>query len=364
MTSLNNDLPYWVTLSQVDGVGPKTFFHLFKLFGSAKKIWSAKEQEFGVKKVPKLVKEAIFEARNKVDPTTILADLNKKNVQITAFFEKNYPKNLKTIYDPPPVLYYKGILRPEDDLAVAVVGSRKMLSYGREVTEKIVEGLISAGITIVSGLARGVDGCAHKSAILSGGRTLAVLGCGVDIIYPPEHRQLYDQIVKNGAVVSEFPPGTPATPGNFPARNRIISGLSLGVVVTEAASDSGSLITANCALEQNREVFAVPGSINSPQSVGTLDLIKSGAKLTSSVNDILEELQIEARFKKLEARKILPESKEEEVILKILESEQKHVDQIVRESKLKASKVISTLSVMELSGKVRQLSSGVYSLAN
>jgi len=358
---MKDDLSYWLWLSEVEGVGPKTFFHLVKIFGSARKVWEASPKEFGAKRVENRVKDAIFSAKEKVDPKGLLQSLVKKNIQFLPFFDKNYPANLKKIYDPPPILYFKGNFCEEDRLAVAVVGSRKMSAYGREVTEYLVEGLVNAGITIVSGLARGIDGWAHRTAIEAGGRTIAVLGSGVDVIYPPEHQNLSEQIIKGrGAVVSEFPPGTGATPGNFPARNRLISGLSLGVLVTEVAQDSGSLITASYALEQNREVFAVPGPITSPLSRGPLDLVKSGAKLVSQVFDILEELQIEARFQKLEARKILPESREEELLLQVFGSEQKHIDEIVRQSGLSTAKVMATLSVMELSGKVKQVGNGVY----
>lgn len=278
--------------------------------------------------------------------------------------DKSYPRLLKEIHDPPEVLYIKGEIKPEDELALAVVGTRKCTSYGEEVTERLVGDLVAYGLTIVSGMALGIDAVAHQTALRCGGRTIAVLGTGIDIIYPAENKSLARRIVQNGAILSEFDPGTEAAPWTFPRRNRIISGLSLGVLVVEAPEQSGALITANLASEQNREVFAVPGPTFSEASVGTLKLIQQGAKLVRTVDDILAELNLEARRGAAEARKVIPESPEEEAILKLLKTEPRSVDFLVRESKLGASAVLATLSTMEITGKVRNLGGQVYRIAS
>ncbi len=218
--------------------------------------------------------------------------LSKENKTRTlSFSDKGYPTNLKYIYDPPPTLYVKGNILPEDNIAIAIIGSRRATYYGLKNAENLSFELAAGGITIISGLARGVDSAAHRGALKAGGRTIAVLGSGLNIIYPPENEKLAREILQCGAVISEFPQGTAPLRQNFPRRNRIISGLSLGVVVVEAAKRSGALITANLALEQGREVFALPGKIDSFTSRGTHDLIKQGAKLVESAEDIIEELE-------------------------------------------------------------------------
>ena len=373
---IKKDLPYWLALNQVEGIGPKAFVQLIKKFGSAKAVWQAKEQELE-RVIEKRGIEGIRGARRKIDPEKLLAILEKKQIKVLTLLSQNYPKNLLKIYDPPPVIYYKGEILPADDQALAVVGSRRMTAYGREATERLVSQLVLANLTIVSGMARGIDGAAHQAALDMEGRTIAVLGCGVDVIYPFENRKLYEKIIEdNGAVISEFPPGTKPEPFHFPQRNRIIAGLALGVLVIEAAEKSGSLITANFAADLGREVFAVPGPINYPTAAGTANLIKTGAKLVTNVDDILEELKIklDVRFKMEDVRKkkrfktenlnLRIGSEEEKIILKILDTEPKHVDQIVRESKLPASKILATLSLMELSGLVKQLERGVFEIKN
>ena len=232
------------------------------------------------------------------------------------------------------------------------------------MTETLVRELANSGLTIVSGLARGVDSLAHKTAVDNGSRTIAVLGCGVDIVYPAQNVMLAKEIIKNGALVSEYPPGTEPIPGHFPARNRIISGLSLGTLVTEADEKSGSLITASQALEQNREVFAVPGPIYSRLSKGPSGLIKQGAKLVTSAADILEELNIEQKQKAQKVKQIIPDNKDEEEIIKLLANEPKHIDQLLRESKFSSNKLNGLLVTMELKGKISCLGNGSYRLQN
>jgi DNA processing protein len=272
--------------------------------------------------------------------------------------DEEYPKRLRDIYDPPALLYVRGELKKEDELAVSIVGSRKTTPYGRWFTEKVSQELARYGVTIVSGMARGIDSLAHWGAISGGGRTIAVLGCGVDVIYPSENRNLFAKIIDHGAILSEFPIGSPPEGGHFPRRNRIISGLSIGVVVAQASEKSGSLITAGYALEQGREVFAVPGNVGTESSRGTHRLIKEGAKLVESSEDILEEILPQWRrggeaTPKVEApRPDLPE--EERVLYELLGETPLHIDVMIRESRLDPGKVSSILLNLELKGLVSQ----------
>jgi DNA processing protein len=281
-----------VATSAIGGVGTVTFNYLLKYFKTLKAFWHTSDEQIRKLKIDTKTRESIISFRQKVEPKVYLEAVYERGIKVVSVVDRDYPANLRQISDAPPVLYYKGSLLPKDDLAIAIVGARYATVYGRQVTEKLAYELVSNGLTIVSGLARGIDSIAHRSALEAGGRTIAVLGNGLDLIYPPENKSLADQIVQNGALVSEFPLGFPSMPSNFPARNRIIAGLSLGVVVTEAAIDSGSLITAGQAAEQGREVFAVPGPITSKMSAGTNNLIKEGVHPTTEAADILEILDI------------------------------------------------------------------------
>lgn len=355
-------LSYLVALSTVGGLGPARLKLLLNYFGKPKNIWQANRQQLADLKLPQNVISALFLTKEKLNPPAYFSLLSKQNIQIITLFDQTYPPLLKEIPDPPVVLYVKGDFAAGDKKAIAVVGSRKMTAYGRQVTEQLVAGLVQAGLTIVSGLARGIDGAAHKAAMEAGGRTIAVLGGGLNRIYPPEHKKLAEEIVqKHGVVVSEFVPDQPALPGNFPARNRIIAGLSRGVVVTEAAEDSGSLITAKLALDQGREVFAVPGPITSPLSRGPLDLIKMGAKLVSGVEDILDEFGFVAK-KNASGQKTEADSPQERLILSLLENEAKYIDVLTRESGLTSAQVGSLLAMMELKGLVKRLGTGHYQM--
>ena len=363
---------YWVGFNVFEGIGPVRFKLLLDYFGSAKKAFNAPEKDWREIGLGKKLVENFLSFRKSFDSDSYFLRLERLGINVLCAEEENYPKLLKEIGDKPPVLYVKsttgikGITSIAGRKAVAVVGTRKVTAYGRQVTEMITEGLVAAGLTIVSGLARGVDEIAHKTAIDSQGLTIAVLGCGLDIIYPPEHKDLAEKIVESGgAIISEFPLGMQAMPGNFPARNRIISGLSLGVVVTEAAEDSGSLITASCAAEQGREVFAVPGPITSPLSKGTAELIKKGAKLVSGVEDILEELGLEVsgvpRVSRV-SRVPRGELKEDEQkIVDLLENENLHIDEMARILEMDSGKIGSLLSLLEIKGiikKTRRSSAG------
>lgn len=354
---------YWLAFSAFNGVGPKRFALLRNYFGSAKKAWEAKENELlEIGLGPKLT-SALLDFRKTFNPRSYFLRLREKKIECYFLDDNNYPENLKKIDNPPFVLYVKGIIRPEDDLSISVVGTRKMTGYGGQVTESLITELVGAGLTIVSGLARGVDSMAHKAALKAGGRTIGVLACGLDIVYPPENISLVKEIINgHGAVISEFPLGMQPMPGSFPARNRIISGLSLGTVVIEAPEKSGALITARHAVEQGREVFAIPGPITSPNAAGPAHLIKMGAKLVFNIEDILEELGIKSGVRSRETREILPENPEEETILSLIKNEAKHIDEIVRESGFDSGKVASIMSLMEIKGKVRNLGNMIYSI--
>ena len=360
---MNKEIEFWVATSAIPGVGTATFNYLLKKFKRLQKFWEAPDSEIQKLKLDSKTRESIIKFRNEVRPRLYLETVYERGIKVVSVADRDYPANLRSISDAPPVLYFRGTLLPQDDLAIAVVGARFATSYGRQVTEKFVYELVNSNLTIVSGLARGIDSFAHRAALEASGRTIAVLGSGVDTIYPPENKKLAEEIVKNGALVSEFPLGFPSVPSNFPARNRIISGLSLGVLVTEAAEDSGSLITAGQAAEQGREVFAVPGPIVSKMSRGTNNLIKEGVHPATEAPDILQILEIERRKVKVkvESQK-KPQDKDQKKILDLLDGSSKHIDLIARETGLSIDKVSSALSLMELSGFVKNYGSGIWGI--
>ena len=293
-----------------------------------------------------------------------LALLERLGASLVTIRDFAYPPNLREIYDPPIALYLRGELRPDDRYAIAMVGTRRASSYGGVVAEALARDLASRGITIVSGMARGSDSAAHRGALAARGRTIAVQACGLDICYPSENRELMEQITGSGAVISELPFGTPPRRALFPARNRIISGMTLGTVVVEAPERSGALITARLAGEQGREVFAVPGSINSTLSRGTHALLKDGAKLVQTVEDVLEEIEAPQRPAGVVAAGEPAAgpalSDEEKRLLALLSLEQRHVDDLIQETGLAASQVSSNLLMLELKGLVRRLPGNVF----
>ncbi|MFQ5900848.1 MAG: DNA-processing protein DprA [Thermodesulfobacteriota bacterium] len=359
MKDIGKETFYWLALNSIHGVGKTTFKTLIRRYGSPLKVFETPIEELQERAgiPPRLAKEIKgFKKREEIEEELALAET--KGVKILTLNSKSYPNNLLEIYDPPPYLYIKGAIREEDHQAVAVVGARSATSYGKEITKRICRELAAHNITVVSGMARGIDTAAHTGAIEGGGRTIAVLGCGIDVIYPPENSGLFQSITGNGAVISEFPMAAPPLSRNFPMRNRIISGLSLGTVIVEASMRSGSLITARLALEQGREVFAIPGNITSNRSHGTNRLIKQGAKLVENIDDILEELipQIEGRKNSNPIVDKLPEialCAEEKGVLETLNHEPKHIDTIIRESRLNSSKVSVTLLNMEIKGIIK-----------
>jgi DNA processing protein len=350
------DIFHWVALTLAPGVGSVLFKRLIEHFGSPEAVFKAKPRDLeriegiGSKVIVSLQK---FDWGGKAEKELRAAE--KAGARIVILKDEEYPENLRFIYDPPPLLYVLGSLEPRDQWAIAVVGSRYPTTYGKSAAERIAMRLGRQGMTIVSGLARGVDSWAHRGALGGGGRTIGVLGCGIDIVYPPENQDLYDQVAAQGAVLSEFPMGTPPDSDHFPIRNRIISGLSKGVVVVEATLRSGSLITARLALEQGREVFALPGNIDSSRSAGANQLIQQGAKLVTQAEDILEEFYPAASLKISTPSAELRLSEEEKKVFGCLTSEAMHIDQVITRSALASSKVASILLSLELAGHIKQL---------
>jgi DNA processing protein len=325
------------------------------VFGDAEAAWRSGELALARAGLDRRAIEALVELRARLDPAETWARVQRLGLTVLTLHDPSYPELLREIADPPPVLYLKGDLLPNDRWAIAVVGTRRVTAYGRQVVERLVGDLARAGLTIVSGLARGTDGLAHRVALEQGGRTLAVLGSGLDRLYPTEHTPLAREVAARGAVMTEFPLGTPPDALNFPRRNRIISGLTMGTLVIEAGETSGALITADFALEQGRDVFAVPGSILNPASLGPNRLIQEGAKLVMSAQDVLQELNLTAVAQHAAARESLPENDTEAALLRLLSSEPVHVDELGRASALPVAQVSSALTMMELKGLVRQV---------
>jgi len=358
----NKDIEYWVGFNAIPGIGRVKFNQLETYFGSLEDAWKAPLSELEHAGLDRKSARNINELRPRISPEAEMEKLDHYGIDVVNWHSSGYPPRLKEIYDYPPLLYIRGSITDEDEWCLAVVGTRRPTIYGRQVTEEIVTELARSRITIVSGLARGIDSIAHKSALEAGGRSIAIMGGGLDSIYPAENVNLAHSVIKNGALLSEYHAGTKSRPENFPRSNRIMSGISLGVLVIEADKASGALITVHLALEQNREVFAIPGSILSPASRGTNQLIKEGAKLVRDPGDILEELNLTAVAEQLEMKEIIPSSETEAILIKKLGAEPVHIDEICRSSGLSMSTVSSTLAMMELKGMVRQVGAMNYSL--
>ena len=346
---------YWVGFNLIKGIGAVRMQALIQHFGGLEDAWNAAPHELAAAGLGLKLIERIVQARNQVDLEKVWAKIEAQGIKILTWEDVSYPQRLKEIEQPPPVLYVRGEYVPDDLFAVAIVGTRRVTPYGRQITEELAAHLAGNGITVVSGLARGVDAIAHQSSLKAGGRTIGVLGSGVDKIYPPEHRQLAEQMVGSGAIISDYAPGTPPDASNFPPRNRIISGLSLAVVVIEAGETSGALITAEFAAEQGREVFAVPGSILAPQSKGTNKLIQRGALPLLSINDLMQALDLRRMDDHKIARKIIPSDETETRLMNVLGTQPLHVDEIRSQTELPIEKVSATLALMELKGMVRQV---------
>ncbi|MGD8398282.1 MAG: DNA-processing protein DprA [Anaerolineae bacterium] len=361
--NLGGRLRYWVGFSKVSGIGAARLRALLDYFGDLETAWGAPIHDLQQAGLDRRSISNLVKARDRLDLDAELARLDRAGVYVLTWDDAGYPPNLREIYNPPPVLYVRGTIDERDEWAVAVVGTRRASAYGKEAARMVTTGLTKAGVTVVSGLARGIDTVAHRSALEAGGRTIAVLGSGLDIIYPAENRRLAAEIVEAGALVSEYALGTRPEARNFPPRNRIISGLGLGVVVVEAGVSSGALITADFSVEQGREVFAVPGNIFARTSRGTNDLIQQGAKLVRDVADVLEELNLTMVSEQAQVRAVLPENETEALLLQHLSAEPVHVDALGQAVSLPIAEVSSTLALMELKGMVRQVGGMSYVVA-
>jgi len=373
------DIEKWLKLIRANGVGPTTFTRLLERFGCPDRILGASVSELAkTNGIGFKTAERIAATRNTFDTTAELEKARKLGVWIIHIRDNRYPPVLKRIYDPPPVLYIKGTLTKQDNLAISIVGSRQCSLYGQEQSSRFAHFLSSAGFTICSGMARGIDTAAHQGALSAGGRTIAVQGCGLGNIFPPENKRLYEFITQSGACISELPLDFEPLPVNFPVRNRIIAGLSLGTIVVEAGLKSGALLTANAAMEYNREVMAVPGKIDSPLSKGSHQLIKQGAKLIESVEDVMEALgyygrqlteHVSAAAQK--AMEIIERplfdidnsnlSNDEKKIYNCLDKEPSHIEQIIAEADLKPGNVNAGLISLRLKGLIKQLPGSLFS---
>ncbi|MBE0534969.1 MAG: DNA-protecting protein DprA [Phycisphaerae bacterium] len=372
------DIEKWITLIRAQGVGPTTFARLLKQFGSIDRALTASVAELAkVKGIGLRTAERIRASVGRFDVDKELALADKLNVQLMHAADKRYPPPLRAIYDPPPVLYVKGTLERGDSLAVAIVGSRRCSTYGAEQASRFAHVLASAGFTIVSGMARGIDTAAHRGALTAGGRTIAVQGCGLSQIFPPENGELFHKITQRGACVSELPLQYEALSENFPARNRIIAGLCMAVIVVEATERSGALISAQAAVDNNREVMAIPGKIDSPLSVGTHRLIKQGARLVDCVEDVMETLgrigdglkgHVVAAAAEAEAQMDLPLfdaarlnlADGERTVYESLDGEPRHVEEIIGATGLAAGAVNSALVSLRLKGLIKQLPGSMF----
>ncbi len=347
---------YWIAFSRVPRVGRVRAAQLEDHFGSLRGAWEASSGELRAAGLDASTVSECVAARARINPDDELELLHRHGVQAVTWHDDAYPRQLAEIYDRPPVLFARGTMTPADEWAVAVVGTRRVSEFGRQAAEVMARGLALNRVTVVSGLARGVDAVAHRAALEAGGRTIGVLACGLDMVYPPEHKRLAEQIVEQGALISDYAIGTQPRSEFFPRRNRILSGVSLGVLIVEGDIKSGAMITARQALEQNREVFAVPGSIYSPNSRGTNKLIQDGeAKLTLDVQDILAELNLSMAAHQIEMTELIPADETESVLLRFLTTEPLHIDDVRRESGLPIATVTSGLAMLELKGLVRQV---------
>ncbi len=374
----STDIDKWLKLIRADSLGPITFYKLLKHFGSIDRALGASVSEMTkIDGIGFKTAERIVSTRDKFDVTKELELANKLDVWIIHFEDKRYPPVLKQIYDPPPVLYVKGTLNRQDSLAISIVGTRLCSLYGQEQASRLAHFLSAAGFTIVSGMARGIDTASHQGALAAKGRTIAVQGCGLASVFPPENKRLFELITESGACISELPLQYEPLSENFPPRNRIIAGLSLGTIVIEAPINSGALITARVALENNREVMAVPGKIDSPLSKGSHQLIKEGAKLIESVEDVMDALgyigqqlqnHVSSSVKQAHERMEKPLfdagqlnlNESEKTIYNRLTKEPSHIEQIIAETNLPPGSINAALVSLQLKGLIKQLPTNLY----
>ncbi|HLI69546.1 MAG TPA: DNA-processing protein DprA [Ktedonobacteraceae bacterium] len=357
---------YWIAFNRVLGIGPVSFRLLLNHFqDDLATAWQADRQELARAGLHQKTIDALIDQRAKIEPAREVERLEKAQIEVLTWRDPAYPALLREIDAAPPVLYLKGKLTEADRFALAVVGTRNADHYGQQATERLVTDLARGQVTVVSGLALGIDAIAHHAALDAGGRTIAVMACGLDIIYPAKNAKLARRIVESnqGALLSEHPVGVQPDGGNFPARNRVISGLSQGVLVVEAGERSGALITAGFALKQGREVFAVPGSIFASRCLGTNRLIREGAHLVLDVKDILEALNLFMLPQQMEMQQALPENAEERDLLALLGHEPIHINEMIIASGLPAPTVTATLTLLELKGLVKAIGSAQFVLA-
>ncbi len=351
---MNDQTIYWVAFNRVKGIGPVRLERLIAYFGDIQSAWLATEYHLQAAGLSRKLSERLSEVRSHVSLAKLEEQIWKSGVQVLTWDDQDYPEQLRLITQSPFVLYIKGRLKQEDAWAVAIVGTRRFTEYGRQIAEEISRVLAEHGISVVSGLARGIDGIVHRSVLETGGRTLAVLGSGLDQIYPPEHKKMAEQISQQGALISDYPLGTPPDGSNFPPRNRIISGLSKAIIIIEAGSKSGALITANYAAEQGKDVLAVPGKTTAPMSKGTNLLIKQGAHPLLEPQDILDLLNLSFLSEQKSIRKNLPGDPCEAQIYQVVGDEPLHVDEISTRTNMPIEQITSTLALMELKGMVRK----------
>ena len=351
-----DDLKYWVAFSRIPLLGTARFQLLEGYFPSLRDAWQASAHDLKAAGLDSKTVTTVQARRGKIEPDEELSRLESAGVSALTWRDSGYPARLKEIPDPPPVLYVRGSLTSEDERSIAVVGTRKATAYGREAVSTLTADLASRRITIVSGLARGIDTEAHRTALEAGGRTIAVLAHGLDSVYPPENSNLARQITETGALISEHALGMRPNPHYFPRRTRLMSGISLGTLAVEAGPGSGAFWTVRHALEQNREVFCVPGSIFSPASLGTNQLIQEGAKLVLDYRDVLKEINLSALAQQAEMQLLIPSVEEEEArLLGVMTTEPIHIDEICRDAELPVSAVSSSLTLMELKGLVKRV---------
>ena len=356
-----NDLPFWVALHRVRRLGSARFALLEAAFPTLEAAWRASREELIAAGLDARTATEVVKANASVDPGAELDRLADAGVRALPRFDAAYPQRLREIHDSPPLLYIKGRWLPEDEWSVAVVGTRRATAYGRQAAGELTRTLAANRITIVSGLARGIGAIAHRAAIEAGGRTVAVLANGLDSVYPPEHAGLAEEIIEHGALITDYPLGTKPRSEFFPRRNRIISGVTLGTLIVEGDYKSGAMITTRLAGEQNREVFAVPGSIFSAQSRGPLSLLRDGATPVSRAEDVLEALNLTMVGAQMDFGRLAPpENAEERKLMEALTRDPRHVDEIVRVSGLAAKDVSATLALLELKGLVREVGSMQY----
>jgi DNA processing protein len=358
--SARPELGYWIGFNRVPGIGVVRLRRLLAAFGDAQSAWEASPAELSAAGLQGRALQALLDVRGRFDPETELRRAEAAGVAVVTIDDGSYPRRLREIYAAPPVLFVKGELRPEDDLSVAIVGTRRVTGYGRIATEQIAGELAAAGVTIVSGFARGIDTVAHRATLDAGGRTIAVFACGLDVIYPPENRDLVGRVVERGAIVSEHALGVRPEATNFPARNRIVSGMTRATLVVEAGERSGALITARFAADQGRDVLAVPGPITAPGSIGTNALIKDGARLVTGAADVLAEIGVAepgpaAAIEQLGLTDLLAPSDLERDVLQALADEPLGGDDLARALGRPAGEIASALTLLELKGRIRQL---------